>query len=81
MFEDKKIILGITGSISAYKSAEILSLLKKKGADVIVVLTESAIKFVQPLTFATLSGNPVMKEMFSLNNASKVRHISLAKWG
>lgn len=80
MFEGKKIILGITGSISAYKSAEILSLLKKKGADVIVVMTESATKFVQPLTFATLSGNPVMKEMFSLNNASEVRHISLAKW-
>jgi phosphopantothenoylcysteine decarboxylase/phosphopantothenate--cysteine ligase len=43
-------------------------------------MTESATKFVQPLTFATLSGKPVMKEMFSLNNASEVRHISLAKW-
>ena len=80
MLKGKKIILGISGSISAYKSAEILSLLKKKGADVIVVMTESATKFVQPLTFATLSGKPVMKEMFSLNNASEVRHISLAKW-
>jgi len=80
MFEGKKIVLGITGSISAYKSAEILSFLKKNGADVRVVMTESATKFVQPLTFATLSGRPVMKEMFSLDTISQVRHVSLAKW-
>jgi len=80
MLKDKKILLGITGSISAYKSAEILSVLMKKGADVIVVMTESATKFIQPLTFATLSGKPVMREMFTLDNISGVRHIFLAKW-
>ena len=80
MLKDKKILLGITGSISAYKSAEILSVLMKKGADVTVVMTESATKFIQPLTFATLSGKPVMREMFTLDNISGVRHIFLAKW-
>ena len=80
MLKDKKILLGITGSISAYKSAEILSVLMKKGADVIVVMTESSTKFIQPLTFATLSGKPVMREMFTLDNISVVRHIFLAKW-
>ena len=80
MLKDKKILLGITGSISAYKSAEILSVLMKKGADVIVVMTESSTKFIQPLTFATLSGKPVMREMFTLDNISGVRHIFLAKW-
>ena len=80
MLKDKKILLGITGSISAYKSAEILSVLMKKGADVNVVMTESATKFIQPLTFATLSGKPVMREMFTLDNISGVRHIFLAKW-
>jgi len=80
MLKDKKIILGITGSISAYKSAEILSLIKKKGADVSVVMTESATRFIQPLTFATLSERPVMKDMFPEENTPDVRHISLAKW-
>lgn len=80
MLKDKKILLGITGSISAYKSAEILSVLMKRGADVTVVMTESATKFIQPLTFATLSGKPVMREMFTLDNISGVRHIFLAKW-
>ncbi|MCK4308660.1 MAG: bifunctional 4'-phosphopantothenoylcysteine decarboxylase/phosphopantothenoylcysteine synthetase, partial [Candidatus Atribacteria bacterium] len=60
MLKGKKIILGVTGSIAAYKAAEILSLLKKKGADVFVIMTEPATKFVQPLTFSTLSGHPVI---------------------
>ncbi len=76
----KKIILGVTGSIAAYKAAEILSLLKKRGADVLVIITESATKFVQPLTFSTLSEHPVVTNMFSLNDQIKVKHISLAQW-
>jgi len=80
MFHGKNIVLGITGSISAYKGAELLSILRKKGAEVRIIMTESATKFVQPLTFATLSGRPVMKEMFSLDGAYDVQHIELAKW-
>ncbi|MEA1939195.1 MAG: bifunctional phosphopantothenoylcysteine decarboxylase/phosphopantothenate--cysteine ligase CoaBC [Candidatus Caldatribacteriota bacterium] len=80
MLKGKKIVLGITGSISAYKGVEILSLLKKKGAEVIVVMTKSAEKFVQPLTFATISGRPVIRDLFSLDDKLEVKHISLTKW-
>ncbi|HBY57050.1 MAG TPA: bifunctional phosphopantothenoylcysteine decarboxylase/phosphopantothenate--cysteine ligase CoaBC [Candidatus Atribacteria bacterium] len=80
MLKGKKIILGVTGSIAAYKAAEILSLLKKKGADVFVIMTESATKFVQPLTFSTLSGHPVITNLFSSNDKIEVKHISLSKW-
>lgn len=52
MLKGKKILLGVTGSIAAYKAVEILSFLKKKGADVSVIMTKSATKFIQPLTFS-----------------------------
>ncbi|TFG91266.1 MAG: bifunctional phosphopantothenoylcysteine decarboxylase/phosphopantothenate--cysteine ligase CoaBC [Candidatus Atribacteria bacterium] len=80
MLKGKKILLGVTGSIAAYKAAEIVSSLKKKGADVFVIMTESATKFVQPLTFSTLSGNPVVDNLFSINDKIIVKHISLAQW-
>lgn len=80
MLKEKKILLGVTGSIAAYKAAEILSLLKKKGADVFVIMTESATKFVQPLTFSTLSGHLVITNLFSSNDKIIVKHISLAQW-
>lgn len=80
MLNGKKIILGITGSIAAYKAAEILSLLKKKGADVFVIMTEPATKFVQPLTFSTLSGHPVITNLFSLNDQIEIKHVSLSQW-
>ena len=80
MLKGKKIILGVTGSIAAYKAAEILSLLKKKGADVFVIMTESATKFVQPLTFSSLSGHLVITNLFSLNDKIEVKHISLSQW-
>ncbi|MHC2994856.1 MAG: bifunctional phosphopantothenoylcysteine decarboxylase/phosphopantothenate--cysteine ligase CoaBC [Candidatus Atribacteria bacterium] len=80
MLKGKKIILGVTGSIAAYKAAEILSLLKKKGADVFVIMTEPATKFVQPLTFSTLSGHPVITNLFSLNDQVEVKHVSLSHW-
>ena len=80
MLKGKKILLGITGSIAAYKAAEIVSLLKKRGAEVFVIMTESATKFIQPLTFSTLSGNPVIDDLFSINDKMVVKHISLAQW-
>jgi len=80
MLKGKKIILGVTGSIAAYKAAEILSLLKKKGADVFVIMTEPATKFVQSLTFSTLSGHPVITNLFSLNDQIEVKHVSLSQW-
>jgi phosphopantothenoylcysteine decarboxylase/phosphopantothenate--cysteine ligase len=80
VLKGKKILLGVTGSIAAYKAAEIVSLLKKKGADVFVIMTESAAKFIQPLTFSTLSGNLVVDNLFSTNDKIMVKHISLAQW-
>lgn len=71
----KKILLGITGGIAAYKAAELLRLLVKAGADVKVVMTKSAAKFVAPLTFQTLSGKPVMTELFSAEVDSGLDHI------
>ena len=80
MLNGKKVLLGVTGSIAAYKAAEIVSLLKKRGAEVFVIMTESATKFIQPLTFSTLSGNPVIDNLFSTNDKIVVKHISLAEW-
>ena len=80
MLKGKKILLGVTGSIAAYKAAEIVSLLKKKGAEVFVIMTESATKFIQPLTFSTLSENPTIDSLFSPSDKIAVKHISLAEW-
>ncbi len=80
MLKGKKIVLGITGSIAAYKAAEILSLLKKQGSEVRVIMTESATRFIQPLTFSTLSGYPVISNLFSLSERFEINHISLAQW-
>ena len=80
MLKGKKILLGVTGSIAAYKAAEIVSLFKKKGADVFVIMTESATKFIQPLTFSTLSGNLVVDNLFSTNDKMMIKHVSLAQW-
>ncbi len=75
----KKIILGVTGCIAAYKSAEITRALKKKGADVSVVMTDAAQKFITPLTMKTLSGNPCYTAMFSEQYGSMpLPHISLS---
>ncbi|MBR6767532.1 MAG: bifunctional phosphopantothenoylcysteine decarboxylase/phosphopantothenate--cysteine ligase CoaBC [Clostridia bacterium] len=78
MLKDKKIVLGVTGGIAVYKACDLVSRLKKKGAQVRVVMTENAMKFVPKLTFATLSGNPVMSDTFQERN--ELEHISLAKW-
>ncbi len=74
----KKIVLGITGSIAAYKSTELVRHLKKAGAVVQVVMTENATWFVTPLTFETLSGNRVIEDMFSQPGTS-IDHVSLGQ--
>lgn len=78
MLTDKKIILGICGGIAAYKAIELLRLLTKAGADVHVIMTRAAQEFVAPLTFQTLSSNPVHTELFNLIAEREIGHISLA---
>ncbi len=78
MLKGKCIILGVTGGIAAYKAAELLRLLVKAGAETHVVMTRSAREFVAPLTFQTLSGNPVHTELFNLVQEQEIGHISLA---
>jgi len=75
----KNIVLGISGGIAAYKSCDLTRMLVKNGANVHVVLTEAAKKFVTPLTLQTLSGNPVYQDMFSLIEEKDIGHISLAE--
>ena len=79
MSERKKVILGISGGISAYKSVYIASGLKKKGYDVHVIMTDNAAKFVTPLTFETMSGNRVVTDVFDPANESPTEHISLGQ--
>ncbi len=76
MLQGKKIILGVTGSIAAYKAVELLRVLTHAGVSVHVVMTESAKQFVAPLTFATLSGHEVMTDLFTLDAETKIRHIA-----
>ena len=78
MFQDKKILLGITGSIAAYKSILLVRLLVKAGAEVKVVMTPAAKDFVSPLTLSTLSKNPVVSDLF--NNESWSNHVMLGRW-
>ncbi len=78
MLKGKKIILGVTGGIAAYKAAELVRELVRSGAEVFVVMTRSAQAFITPLTFQTLSGNRVTTELFSLTEESEIGHISLA---
>ena len=76
----KNIVLGITGSIAVYKAAELVRLLKKKDCNVKVIMTNSAMEFVQPLTFQSLSQNTVYCDMFNQEQELNIGHISLAKW-
>lgn len=78
MFTDKIIVMGVCGGIAAYKAIELLRLLTKAGADVHVIMTRSAQEFVMPLTFQTLSSNPVHTELFNLISEREIGHISLA---
>lgn len=80
MFSGKKILLGITGSIAAYKSAGLIRLLIKEGAEVKVVMTSYAKEFITPLTLSTLSKHPVLSESFSRETGEWNNHIELGRW-
>ena len=77
---NKNILLGVTGGIAAYKSAEIVRHLKKSGASVRVVMTKSAEEFITPLTLQALSGNRVSTELLDAEAEAAMGHIELAKW-
>ena len=78
MLKGKEIVLGVTGGIAAYKAAEFVRLLVKEEANVHVVMTRNAQEFVTPLTFQTLSCNPVITQAFSLYEDREIGHIALA---
>jgi len=78
MLAGREIVLGVTGGIAAYKAAELVRLLVKEEAHVHVVMTQNAQKFITPLTFQTLSGNPVVTDPFALIEGEKIGHIALA---
>lgn len=78
MLQNKRVILGVTGGIAAYKVVELLRLLTKAGAEVHVIMTRAAQEFIAPLTFQTLSANPVHTELFNLVAEREIGHISLA---
>ncbi len=75
----KNIILGVTGSVAAYKAAYIASILTKRGYNVDVIMTKSAMEFVTPLTFQSLTKNKVYWNMFEEITPKEIKHISLAK--
>lgn len=77
MLAGKKIVLGVTGSIAAYKAAILASTLHQAGAQVDVIMTESATKLVAPLTFQSLTGRPVHVDMFRLSDQPDITHVSL----
>ena len=77
---EKKILLIICGGISAYKSLEIIRLLKKKDAEVKTILTKSAKEFVTPLSITSLSQDKVYDDLFSVENEAEMDHISLSRW-
>ena len=79
-FSKKNVLIGVTGGIAAYKSAEIIRLFKKDGADVRVVMTESAKEFITPLTLQAISGNEIHDSLLDAKSESAMGHIELAKW-
>ncbi len=78
--EGKHIILGITGSIAAYKAALLIRLFRKEGAEVQVIMTPAAKEFITPLTLATLSQKPVISEFFAQADGSWNSHVDLGLW-
>ncbi len=79
MLKEKTIVLGVTGSIAAYKAVDIASRLTQSGARVDVIMTKAATEFVTPVTFQAITGRPVVIEMFSLSSEFSIEHISLAE--
>jgi phosphopantothenoylcysteine decarboxylase/phosphopantothenate--cysteine ligase len=80
LLKGKKILVGITGGIAAYKSADLVRRLKEFGAVVHVVMTETATKFITPLTLQAVSGNPVHLDLFDPDSEAAMGHIELARW-
>ncbi|MBU0960402.1 MAG: bifunctional 4'-phosphopantothenoylcysteine decarboxylase/phosphopantothenoylcysteine synthetase, partial [Proteobacteria bacterium] len=78
-FAGKKIVVGVTGSIAAFKVAGWVSALTQEGAEISVVMTESACRFVTPLTFAALSGRSVLTDMFAAEEGRSISHIQLGQ--
>ena len=79
MLEGKTVLLGVTGSIAAYKIAYLASMLKKQQADVHVLMTRNATNFINPITFETLTGNKCLVDTFDRNFQFQVEHVSIAK--
>lgn len=79
MLKGKNILLGVTGGIAVYKAADIVSRLRKQNANVEVIMTDSAMEFVNPMTFQTMSNRPVHTDMFNKIHVYDVEHISLAQ--
>ena len=77
---NKRILVGVCGGIAAYKSAELVRLLRKQECEVRVVMTQAAMQFVSPLTFQALSGNPVATELLDSEQENAMGHINLARW-
>ena len=77
---NKKILIVICGGISAYKSLEVIRLLKKQGATVKSILTKSAKEFVTPLSVTSLSQEKVYDDLFNVENETEMDHISLSRW-
>jgi phosphopantothenoylcysteine decarboxylase / phosphopantothenate---cysteine ligase len=80
MLANKQIILGVTGGIAAYKSADLTRRLREAGATVRVVMTAGAKEFITPLTMQAVSGNPVHDDLFDLKAEAAMGHIELARW-
>ena len=79
MLSDKTVVLGITGSVAAYKAADIASKLTQAGASVEVVMTEAATRFITPLTLRSITGRPVVTDMFQLTSEFSIEHVALAE--
>src|SRR5258708_14740705 len=79
LFADKRLLLGVTGSIAAYKAADLASQLTQAGALVDVILTESATHFVTPLTFQSVTGRPAHTDLWSASAEAHIAHVALAE--
>lgn len=80
MIKGRKIVIGVTGSIAAFKTPALIRLFKKEGAEVKVMMTKAARDFITPLTLSTLSGNPVITEPFNPEDGSWNSHVELGRW-